>query len=106
LKLGPAVETLDGLLADGNAGTYDFAFIDADKPNYLAYYERVLSLLKVGGVVAIDNVLWDGKVADRTVLDEQTIALRQLNEHIHHDERVDLCLVPVGDGVTLARKRG
>lgn len=106
LRIGPAVDTLDGLLADGNAGTYDFAFIDADKPNYIAYYERVLSLLKIGGVVAIDNVLWDGKVADRTVLDEQTIALRQLNEHIHRDERVDLCLVPIGDGVTLARKRG
>lgn len=105
LRLGPAVDTLDGLIADGGAESYDFAFIDADKLNYLAYYERVLSLLRKGGVVAIDNVLWDGKVADMSVFDEDTAAIRQINEHLHRDERVDLCLIPIGDGVTLARKR-
>ncbi|MBC8063707.1 MAG: class I SAM-dependent methyltransferase [Chlorobia bacterium] len=105
LRLGPAVETLDSLIADGPSGAYDFAFIDADKPSYLAYYERVLFLLRKGGVVAIDNVLWDGKVADLEVLDEQTVAIRQVNEHLHRDDRVDICLVPIGDGVTLARKR-
>jgi predicted O-methyltransferase YrrM len=105
LVLGPATETLDGLVAGGNSGTYDFAFIDADKPNYVAYYERVLSLLRKGGLVLIDNVLWDGKVADLTILDEQTLAIRQFNEHVHRDDRVDLCLVPIGDGVTMARKR-
>lgn len=105
LRLGPAVETLDGLLAAGDAGTFDFAFIDADKPNYLAYYERCLSLLRKGGVIAIDNVLWSGKVADLDVIDEQTAAIRQVNEHLHRDERVDVCLIPIGDGVTLARKR-
>jgi predicted O-methyltransferase YrrM len=105
LRLAPAAETLDELIANGEAGSYDFAFIDADKPGYVAYYERVLSLLRKGGLIAIDNVLWDGKVADMSILDEQTLAIRQLNEHLHRDERVDICLVPIGDGVTLARKR-
>ncbi len=105
LKLGPATETLDAMLTDGQAGSFDFAFIDADKINYMAYYERVLSLLRKGGMVAIDNVLWSGKVADLSVLDEDTAALRQLNEHLHKDDRIDLCLVTIGDGVTLARKR-
>ncbi len=105
LRVGPAVDTLDALIAAGETGTYDFAFIDADKPGYLAYYERVLSLLRKGGVVAIDNVLWDGKVADMSVFDEDTAAIRQVNEHLHRDERIDLCLIPIGDGVTLARKR-
>jgi predicted O-methyltransferase YrrM len=104
LRLGPAVETLDALLVD-SAGTFDFAFIDADKPNYLAYYERTLSLLRVGGVMALDNVLWQGQVADLSILDEQTATIRQVNEHLHRDDRIDVCLVPIGDGVTLARKR-
>lgn len=104
LRLGPAVETLDAMLPT-DSGTFDFAFIDADKLNYLAYYERCLSLVKKGGVIALDNVLWDGKVADLSVLDEQTAAIRQVNEHLRRDERVDVCLVPIGDGVTLARKR-
>ncbi len=103
LRLGPAVETLDAMIADGQSGSFDFAFIDADKPNYLAYYERVLALIRTGGVIAIDNVLWDGKVADKAVLDEQTVAIRQVNEHLHNDERIDLALAPIGDGVTLAR---
>jgi len=105
LRLGPAVETLDDMIEEGQQGSFDFAFIDADKPNYLAYYERCLSLVRVGGIIAIDNVLWSGKVADKSVLDEQTVAIRQVNEHLHRDERVDLCLIPIGDGVTLARKR-
>jgi predicted O-methyltransferase YrrM len=105
LRLAPAVETLDALLADGKAGQFDFAFIDADKPSYLAYYERVVSLLRPGGLLAIDNVLWSGKVADLAVNDPDTATIRQVNDHLHHDERVDICLVPIGDGVTLARKR-
>jgi caffeoyl-CoA O-methyltransferase len=105
LRLGPASETLDAILESGGAETFDFAFIDADKPNYLAYYERVLSLVCKGGLIAIDNVLWSGKVADLSVLDEQTLAIRQVNEHLHKDDRIDLCLVPIGDGLTLARKR-
>lgn len=105
LILGPATETLDALIANNHSSTFDFAFIDADKLNYLAYYERAISLLRKGGVVAIDNVFWDGKVTDLTVFDEDTAAIRQVNEHLHKDERVDICVVPIGDGVTLARKR-
>jgi predicted O-methyltransferase YrrM len=105
LRLGPAVDTLDAMVADGEAGSFDFAFIDADKPNYLAYYERALELLRKGGVLAADNVLWSGKVADKGDLDENTVAIRQFNEHLHRDERIDLCMVPIGDGLTLARKR-
>ena len=104
LKLAPAVETLDALLADGGAGRYDFAFIDADKTNYLAYYERILKLLRKGGLIAIDNTLWSGKVADLAVNDADTVALRALNDFVHHDARVDMSLLPVGDGLTLARK--
>ena len=105
LRLGPAVETLDALIADGESDSFDFAFIDADKPNYIAYYERTLSLLRSGGILAADNVLWSGRVAKMDELDESTIAIRQFNEHLHRDERIDLCLVPLGDGLTLARKR-
>jgi predicted O-methyltransferase YrrM len=105
LRLAPAVDTLDALLADGGAGQFDFAFIDADKVNYPAYYEKALTLLRVGGLVAIDNVLWSGKVADPTELDDDTVAIRSLNETIKNDDRVDLSLVPIADGLTLARKR-
>lgn len=105
LRLGPALDSLDALIENGEDKTFDFAFIDADKPNYVAYYERCLSLLKKGGILGIDNVLWDGKVADLSVLDEQTAAIRQLNQHLHRDERVDICLIPIGDGLTLARKK-
>ena len=105
LRLGPATDTLDAMIADGQSGTFDFAFIDADKPNYLAYYERALALLRKGGVLAADNVLWSGKVANMEELDENTAAIRQFNEHLHRDDRIDLCLVPIGDGLTLARKR-
>lgn len=102
LRLGPAIETLETL----EPGTYDFAFIDADKTNYDAYYERCLVLLREGGVLAIDNVLWDGRVADPSDVEPSTLALRALNEKIGRDERVHACIVPIGDGVTLVTKRG
>ena len=105
LHLAPATATLDGLLARGQAGTFDFAFIDADKASYLGYYERTLALLRVGGLVVVDNTLWSGKVADMEVNDEDTVALRHFNEVLHRDERVDLSMLPLGDGLTLARKR-
>lgn len=105
LRIAPALETLDSLLADGQAGTFDFAFIDADKSNYDAYYERALQLLRPSGLIAIDNTLWSGQVADATVQDESTQALRALNAKLCDDSRVDLSVLPVGDGLTLALKR-
>jgi predicted O-methyltransferase YrrM len=105
LRLAPAVDTLDALLEGGAAGTFDLAFIDADKTSYLDYYERALRLLRPGGLVMTDNTLWSGRVADPEVGDADTVALRHYNEHLHRDTRVDLSLVPIGDGLTLARKR-
>lgn len=105
LRLGPALKTLDALLADGQQSAFDFAFIDADKENYDKYYERSLKLLRSGGLIAIDNVLWHGKVIDPSVTDADTTAIRRLNEKLHGDNRVDLSMLPVGDGVTLARKK-
>jgi predicted O-methyltransferase YrrM len=105
LRLAPAVSTLDELLAADGTGAFDFAFIDADKKSYRTYYERALALIRPGGLIAIDNVLWSGKVSDLSVQDEDTRALRALNETIHTDERVDVSLIPIGDGLTLARKR-
>ena len=105
LRLAPAVETLDALLAGGAAGTFDLAFIDADKTSYIDYYEHALELLRPGGLVMTDNTLWSGRVADPEVADVDTVALRHYNEHLHRDPRVDLSLVPIGDGLTLARKR-
>jgi caffeoyl-CoA O-methyltransferase len=107
LVLGPALATLDARLARGEAGSYDFAFIDADKTSSDAYFERCLQLVRGGGLIAIDNVLWSGRVA-RAVdpgQDPDTAALRRLNAKLHIDERVDLAMVPIGDGLTLARKR-
>lgn len=104
LRLAPAVQTLDALLADGQAGTFDFAFIDADKTNYLNYYERALQLVRTGGLIAIDNTLWYGKVADESVQDADTVAIRALNQTLHHDARIFLSHTPIGDGVTLALK--
>ena len=104
LRLGPAATTLDACLAAGEAGQYDFAFIDADKTGYDGYYERCLRLLRSGGLIAIDNVLWGGSVA-RSNADADTSALRALNHKLHGDERVDLAMLPIGDGLTLARKR-
>jgi caffeoyl-CoA O-methyltransferase len=105
LRLAPAIDTLDELLAEGQAGQFDFAFIDADKTNYLAYYERTLELLRSGGLIAIDNVLWNGAVADPERQDDDTSAIRALNEAVHADDRVSLSLLPISDGLTLARKR-
>ncbi len=104
LRLKPAIETLDAELAAGAQGRYDFAFIDADKCGYDAYYERCLQLLRTGGLIAIDNTLWGGKVAHRADSDD-TAALQALNDKLHRDERIDVSLLAIGDGVTLARKR-
>jgi predicted O-methyltransferase YrrM len=105
LKLQPAVRTLEDLLAAGETGRYDFAFVDADKPAYDTYYELLLKLLRPGGLMALDNTLWSGAVADPDEREPNTVALRALNEKLHRDERIDLSLLPVGDGLTLARKR-
>jgi len=104
LHLRPATETLDELIEQGQSGTFDFAFIDADKESYDAYYESTLRLLRVGGVIAVDNVLWGGRVADNSVNDSSTTALRAFNIKLHDDPRIALSLVPIGDGLTLARK--
>ncbi len=104
LRIAPAVQTLDAALAEGGAGKYDFAFIDADKSGYDAYYERCLKLLRVGGLIAIDNTLWSGKVA-LAGGDADTEALKALNTKLKNDQRIDLALLPIGDGLTLARKR-
>jgi caffeoyl-CoA O-methyltransferase len=105
LRLAPALETLEALLVEGEAGCFDFAFLDADKENYLRYYEVVLELVRPGGLIVADNTLWSGRVADPANDEASTVALRRFNEQLHRDERVDLSLVPIGDGLTLARKR-
>lgn len=105
LRIAPALETLDGLLAEGGAGAWDFGFIDADKGGYAEYYERLLALLRPGGLIAVDNTLWDGAVADPGNHEADTVAIRAFNEKLLDDERIDLSLVPIGDGLTLARKR-
>jgi predicted O-methyltransferase YrrM len=105
LRIAPALETLDKLIDDPDEGQFDFAFIDADKINNDNYYERCLKLLKPGGLISFDNTLWDGKVADTSERDEDTEALRVLNRKLHTDDRIDLSLVPIGDGLTLCRKR-
>jgi caffeoyl-CoA O-methyltransferase len=104
LRLGPALETLDRLLADGQAGSFDFAFIDADKGNYAHYYERALALVRTGGLIAVDNVLWDGSVIDPNVHDSDTEAIRAFNRKLHADQRVALSMATMGDGLTLACK--
>lgn len=105
LRLAPALETLDAEVRAGNLGRYDFAFIDADKGGYIDYYERCLALLRPGGLIVADNTLWHGRVADPDDTDDDTLAIRAFNDHVAGDERVDLSLVPIADGVTLARKR-
>jgi caffeoyl-CoA O-methyltransferase len=105
LRLAPAIDTLDALLGEGAAGSFDFAFVDADKENYGRYYERVLKLLRPGGLTAFDNVLWHGRVIDDAAQDEDTRAIREFNAKLHVDERVWLSLAPIGDGITLALKR-
>lgn len=105
LRIAPALETLDGLLAEGQADCFDMAFIDADKVNYGNYYERCLALLRSGGLLMFDNVLWGGSVADDSDNEPDTQAIRALNDRLHHDPAISLSMVPIGDGLTLARKR-
>lgn len=104
LRLGPAVATLDALLADGGAGTFDLAFIDADKPGYPEYWERCVELVRPGGVIAIDNVLWSGAVADPSRNDPDTLTMRRVNEAVATDPRVTHVLLAIADGMTIARK--
>ena len=105
LRLAPATDTLRQLLRDPGRGTFDFAFIDADKEGYDGYYETCLELLRAGGLMAFDNTLWSGRVADPSEKDNDTVALRKLNAKVRDDPRVDACLLTVGDGVLLARKK-
>eukprot|EP00540_Astrosyne_radiata_P011013 CAMPEP_0116825150 /NCGR_PEP_ID=MMETSP0418-20121206/1797_1 /TAXON_ID=1158023 /ORGANISM="Astrosyne radiata, Strain 13vi08-1A" /LENGTH=226 /DNA_ID=CAMNT_0004453609 /DNA_START=43 /DNA_END=723 /DNA_ORIENTATION=+ len=105
LRIGPAAESLQGLIDDGQEGTYDFAFIDADKPSYQNYYELLLKLLRPNGIIAIDNVLWDGDVLDEKVTDEDTVALREISSYVYKDDRVEHVMLPFADGVTLVRKK-
>ena len=103
LRIGPAADTLDRLIADGRSGQFDFAFIDADKENYDRYYQQCLVLVRKGGVIAIDNMLWDGAVADPANQSESTVAIRALNAKLRDDARIDFALIPVGDGIALVR---
>jgi predicted O-methyltransferase YrrM len=106
LRIAPAIETLDRLLANGEAGTFDFAFIDADKNNYGAYYDRCFQLVRQGGLILVDNVLWYGRVADPAMnTDVRTHAIKKINHQIYHDDRVQMSLIPIGDGLTIARKK-
>jgi predicted O-methyltransferase YrrM len=105
LRLGPALDTLDAMVAEGQAGAFDFAFLDADKDNYPAYADRILTLLRRGGLMAIDNVFWGGEVAQPEVDNVSVRGIRVLNQMLASDERVSLAMVPIADGLTLARKR-
>lgn len=105
LRIGPALETLDSLIAAGENATFDFAFIDADKVNYLNYFQRALDLVRPGGLICVDNVLWSGAVADASRDDDDTEAIRAFNSALSKDPRVSISMVPIGDGLTLARKR-
>jgi predicted O-methyltransferase YrrM len=106
LVIAPAKATLDERLARGEAARYDFAFIDADKTSYLDYYERLLKLVRPGGLIVVDNTLWGGEVANPANREADTVALRRFNDALHGDPRIDLALLPIADGVTLARVRG
>lgn len=105
LHLGPAEETLRRFIAEGRGGTYDFAFVDADKPGYASYYEACIELLRPGGIVTLDNVLWGGRVVDPEEQDPDTVALRRISQQVLDDDRVDISMLPLGDGLTIARKR-
>ncbi len=104
LRLAPAIDTLDALIAEGHGGTFDFAFIDADKANYVNYYDRAMVLVRRGGLIAADNVLWEGDVTDASKTDAETEAIRAFNRKLQADDRVTLSIVPLGDGLTLACK--
>tara|TARA_B100000029_G_scaffold514828_1_gene619206 strand:+ start:13622 stop:14287 length:666 start_codon:yes stop_codon:yes gene_type:complete len=105
LRIGPALETLDKLISIEGESTYDFALIDADKENYDRYYEKLMILIRPGGIICIDNVLWSGKVADPTNQEDTTVSIRSLNEKIFRDERVTLTMLPIGDGMTVVKKK-
>ena len=105
LRLGPALDTLNELIETGHGDSFDMAFIDADKERYIDYFERALVLLRPGGLIAVDNVLWSGSVLDPTDQSADTVAIREFNQHLYDDQRIDLSLLPIGDGLTLARKR-
>ncbi len=105
LRLQPALATLDALLVEGQGESFDFAFIDANKNDYGEYYERALQLVRRGGLIVVDNTLWYGKPLDPTIQDADTVAIRELNQRLHHDERVTLAMLPIADGMTLALVR-
>ena len=105
LRIGPAIETLEQMIRKGQENLFDFGFIDAHKPEYIDYYERLLKLIRPGGIVIIDNVLWSGHPANDEVQDEDTIAIRQFNQHLHNDDRVKISMLPLADGVTLVFKK-
>jgi predicted O-methyltransferase YrrM len=105
LRIAPAMDTLTALVDSGEAGGFDMAFIDADKPGYDAYFELCLQLVRTGGLILIDNVLWDGRVADPAATDANTQSLRVLNDKLSCDPRIDISMLPLGDGLTLARVR-
>ncbi len=105
LRLGDAQETLETMLEDGECGTYDLAFVDADKTGYAQYYELLLRLVRPGGLIVVDNVLWGGQVVDPEVVDPDTLAIRRFNQKLKNDDRIDLSMIPLGDGLTLARVR-
>lgn len=105
LRLGPALNTLNELIRAGESDRFDFVFIDADKPNYLNYYERAVALVRPGGLIGIDNTLWYGKVVDESQQDADTNAIRALNRRVYEDERVHLAMIPISDGFTLALKK-
>jgi len=104
LRIAPATETLDAMIAVGETGSYDFAFIDADKPGYPDYFDRCLTLMRIGGVIAVDNIFMGGGVADPDADSDNVVAMRNFNALIKDDNRVELSLIPIGDGLTLARK--
>jgi O-methyltransferase len=105
LILQPALTTLDALIADQMNNNFDLAFIDADKQNVVVYFERCLELVRTGGLILIDNTLWDGKPADDSVADDSTVGIRTLNQQLHGDRRIDLCFLSMSDGLTVCRKR-
>lgn len=105
LRIAPATQTMDALVDAGESSTFDFIFLDAEKTEYEAYYIRALALARPGGLIAVDNVLWSGRVADNTVMDADTVAIRAFNEMVRHDDRVTLSMVPIADGLTLAQKK-
>lgn len=105
LRLQPALKTLDTLLSEGLQNTFDFAFVDADKPNYIRYYEKLLQLVRPGGLICADNTLG---LSGAPIVRQDSVsakAMREFNEHVHHDERVDLSMIPIGEGLTLLRRR-